>query len=43
MRAQCENSMGFWDAHRKNFAQVSKNLARYRSENNIIWTIKIIM
>jgi len=23
--------------------QVSKNLARYRSENNFIWTIKIIM
>jgi len=37
--------------HRKNgFAEVSKNLARYKSENNFVellsfiyWTIKIIM
>jgi len=24
------------------FAEVSKNLARYRSENNFVWIIKII-
>jgi len=30
--------------HEKNgFAEVSKNLARYKSENNFVWTIKIIM
>jgi len=30
--------------HEKNdFAEVSKNLARYRSEKNFVWTIKIIM
>jgi len=26
-----------------NFAKVSKTLARYRFENNVVWTIKIIM
>jgi len=25
------------------FAKISKNLARYRSENNLVWIIKIIM
>jgi len=25
------------------FAEESKNLARYRSENNFVWIIKIIM
>jgi len=30
-------------AHEKNdFVEVSKNLARYKSENNFVWTIKII-
>jgi len=30
--------------HGKNdFAKVSKNLAKYISENNFVWTIKIIM
>jgi len=30
--------------HGKNgFAEVSKNLGKYRSENNFVWTIKIIM
>jgi len=30
--------------HGKNsFAEVSKNLARYRCENNFVWIIKIIM
>jgi len=24
------------------FAEVSKNSARYRSENNFVWTIKVI-
>jgi len=28
---------------KKDFAEVSKNLTRYRSENNLVWTIKIIM
>jgi len=26
-----------------NFAEASKNLARYESENNFVYTIKIIM
>jgi len=30
-------------ARKENFAEVSKNLARYRSENNFVWIIKIIM
>jgi len=30
--------------HRKNdFAEESKNLAKYRSKNNFVWIIKIIM
>jgi len=29
--------------HGKNgFAEVSKNLVRYKSENSFVWTIKII-
>jgi len=27
---------------KNSFAEESKNLARYRSENNFLWTIKII-
>jgi len=30
-------------ARKENFAEVSKNLTRYRSENNFVWIIKIIM
>jgi len=29
--------------HGKGFAEISKNLSRYRSENNFVWIIKIIM
>jgi len=25
------------------FTEISKNLAKYKSENNFVWTIKIIM
>jgi len=28
---------------KKNFAEIFKNLAKYRSENNFVWTIKVII
>jgi len=35
---------GFLVVYEKNsFAKISKGLAGYRSENNFVWTIKIIM
>jgi len=32
-----------WKHGKNGFAEKSKNLARYRSENNFVWIIKIIM
>jgi len=32
------------EQHEKNsFAEVSKNLTKYRSENNFVWLVEIIM
>jgi len=43
MKIKKTNAINEQLLHGNDFAEVSKNFVRYRSENNFVWAIKIIM